>query len=109
MSFFDDDPFDSIVREFFGENNKRAQRKESFIKGEEDERVIDFIENSDNAYLIIELPGFSEEDIKVVLEGRTLQIKAQKKELDNIKDYLAKKLARGEIYTRSIPQKIEAK
>lgn len=65
MSFFDDNPFDSIVREFFGENPRRGYRRRNIIRGEDEEQVIDLIESDDKVYLIFELSGYNEEDIFV--------------------------------------------
>ena len=55
MGFFDDDPFDDIVREFFGGSPVRGRKRQNVIKNEEDDRVIDFIEERDKVYLIFEL------------------------------------------------------
>ena len=46
MGFFDDDddPFEGIVREFFGPSIRRG-RRETIADGEEEERNIDFVED----------------------------------------------------------------
>ena len=94
MNFFDDDGFDSIVDEFFGRRGHGTDRrkKSAFIRGEDEERVIDFIEDDDNVYLIFELPGFNEKDVAVVVKGKSIEISAQKKSIDKVRDYLAEKL-----------------
>ena len=42
MNFFNDDPFEDIVKEFF--SPRQRGNTEEVIKGEEEERTIDFIE-----------------------------------------------------------------
>ena len=110
MSFFnEDDPFDSIVREFFENGSRNNYRKRTFINNEEDERVIDFIETSDCVYLIFELPGFSEEDTNVKVEGKYVNIIVKKKEIESVKEYLAQKLSAGIKYRKSLPDFINPK
>ena len=109
MGFFDDDPFENIVEEFFGRHKPFGSKREQFIRGEGEERVIDFIETNDKVYLIFELPGYSEEDVTVELKGRHIEITAQKNNLENIKEYLAQKLSKGLRYKRTLPDFINPK
>jgi len=110
MGFFDDDPFESIVEEFFGRTRPSfARRKEQFISGEDEERVIDFVETDDKVYLIFETPGYTENDVSVVASGNHIEIKAQKKNFDNVKEYLAQKLSHGLHYKRVLPNFISSK
>lgn len=112
MGFFDDnDPFESIVREFFGPNGvpNRRYKREAFIRGEDDERVINIVEDSDYTYIIFELPGFEEEDVMIRIKDSIVEIKIQKKNLEGIKEYLAQKLKTGMSYTRRLPEAINPK
>jgi len=57
MSFFDEeDPFENIVREFFGDS--RLQPSEKMIQTEREERIIDFVETENKIFVIFELPGY---------------------------------------------------
>lgn len=110
MSFFDDDndPFDDIVREFFGRKPARKQGREQFIKGEEEDRTIDFLEDEKNIYLVFELPGFSEKDIFVKVNGKELEVSAKKSNGENIQDYLNQKLRQGLSIKKSLPSSANA-
>lgn len=111
MSFFDDDdPFDSIVREFFGASPIRRRRNQGqFIKGENEDRTIDFIEDEDYIYLVFELPGFSERDVSVIVKGKELEVSAQKSNGENIQDYLNQKLRQGFIIRKQLPNFVSTK
>ncbi len=111
MSFFDDndDPFDSIVREFFGGPVRRRKRGEHFISGEDEDRTIDFIEDDNYIYLVFELSGFNEEDISVNIKGKDLEITAQKLNEENIQDYLHQKLRQGLFVKKHLPNFINPK
>ncbi|GEM_PF-949383 len=111
MGFFDDeDPFDSIVREFFGgEPLHRRKRREQFIRGEDEERKIDFVEDEDYVYFIFELPGFSEKDVSVIVNGRELEISAEKVNGEGIQDYLHQKLRQGLVIRRELPNFVSNK
>lgn len=104
MSFFNDDPFDEIVREFFGENQtNRRKYSEKIIEGEDEERTIDFIESGKNIFLIFEIPGYSEEDVSVKLKGKVIEITAKKKNLENVQGYLSRKLRGGVYLKKTLP------
>jgi HSP20 family molecular chaperone IbpA len=104
---FGEDPFD-IFREFFGERPTKRYKRQ-FIQGEEDERVIDLIETDKKAYFIFELPGFDEEDLSVEVIGNSIEIIAKKKNLSEVKDYLANKLKPVVRYKRNLPSFISTK
>jgi HSP20 family molecular chaperone IbpA len=113
MSPFDDDifnndPFESIVREFFGETPKRKYEKR-FEQGEEEERVIDFIEGDGKAYFIFELPGYTEDDVFVNVSGKIIEIVAKKKNTAETKEYLSQKLKNGIRYKRTLPDFVNPK
>lgn len=102
------DPFDDIIKQFFGEPVRRSSRRPAeFTQGEEEERVMDFIQSGGKAYLIFELPGFSSKDISVSVKNNRLEIKAQKKSTGNVQDYLASRLTEGKTLRKSLPQGIE--
>lgn len=111
MSFFDDnnnEPFDSIVREFFGEP-VRKERREQFIRGEDEDRTIDFVEDEDYIYLVFELPGFNEKDVSVIVKGKELEISAQKSNGENMQNYLNQKLRQGLFVKKQLPNFISPK
>jgi len=104
--FFGEDPFDSIIREFFG---RTPRRNGTFISGEEEDRNIDFIEGNDYVYFIFELPGYNEEDINISIKGRELQIRVRKKITENVQAYLSRKLSQEVSITKNIPNFISPK
>ncbi len=103
MNFFDDDPFEEIVREFFGNSPVRRTRKRQFIHGEGEDRVIDFIEDDKKIYLIFELPGFNEKDISIKIKSQTLEISAKKSNEEGIQTYLNQKLRQGIFIKKNLP------
>ena len=109
MSFFDDDPFESIMRDFFGQSPARGRRKDAIIEGEEEERVIDFVEDGEKVYLVFELSGYGEKDIIVSVKGKELEIKAQKSSREDIQDYLAEKMHIGVFIRKNLPNFINPK
>lgn len=110
MSFFDnnEDPFDSIVREFFGGSPIR-RRNNQFIENEEEDRTVDFIEDESQVYLIFELPGFSEKDISINIKGKELEISAEKNKREDTQEYLNQKLSQGLNIKKKLPSFIKAK
>ena len=60
MGFFDDDPFEEILRDFFSEGRQRTSSAGSkkIIKSEREERIIDYIEEEDYVYFVFEVPGY---------------------------------------------------
>lgn len=111
MSFFDDesDPFDDIVREFFGERKPRTRSAGNVVRGEKEERIVDYIEEKDYVYFVFEIPGYSKEDIEVELNDNILEVNASKKKLENVQDYLTSKLKKGAYFKKTIPEKIKVK
>ena len=85
--FFDDgnDPFDQLVKQFFGhapgKSKPRMQRK---VDSQEDLSSGEVIENDDIVYLIFEIPGFSDQEIKISVKDNILEIKAEKKSKEDI-------------------------
>lgn len=110
MSPFGNDPFDEIIREFFGQApSARRRHREQFIEGEDDDRIIDFIEDNKKIYLVFELPGYEEKDVSVNVEGRNLKVEAKKTNGENIQDYLNQKLKRGVVLQKTIPDFVDSK
>lgn len=112
MPFDDDffnDPFENIVREFFGQSPIRNKKREQFIRGEEEERTIDFVEDEKNIYLIFEIPGYGEKDVFVVVKGKDLEITAKKSKIENIQDYLYEKLKQGIQIQKKLPSFVNTK
>jgi len=101
MSFFDEDPFEDIMNEFFRESPLRRERQ--FISGEDEDRIIDFIEDEERVYLIFELPGFNQKDISVNVVGRDLEVSAKKSNNEVIQDYLNQKLKQGILIQKKLP------
>ena len=108
MTFFDDDPFENIVRDFFGGGTKRNSDRK-FISGEEEERKIDFIETDKNVFIVFELPGYDREDIRVNVSGANLEVSAQKKCSESVADYMAQKLEQKIKITKTIPSFLKKK
>lgn len=106
--WFDNDPFDSIVRQFFGESPQRRRRYNS-QREDEQENEPEIIETNDSFYVIFEMPGYSKEDIIVGIKDRHLEIKAIKKEGEEIMDYLFDKLQKGMIIKKTLPSFISSK
>ena len=52
MSFFGDEGFDEMVNELFG--GRPTTRRKKIISGEQEERVIDFIEGGKEVYFVFE-------------------------------------------------------
>jgi len=109
MDWNNNDPFDSIVREFFGESPRRRRRHEEFTEGEEEDRVIDFIETDDALYLIFELPGYSNKDVTLALKDRRLEVQAHKQNAANAQEYLAQRLKQGIIIKKTLPGNVLVK
>ena len=112
MNFFDDDPFDEIVREFFGHREGKPRRRYDYrrvIEGEDDERSIDFIESGKKVFIVFEIPGYSKEDISINVGKREMEITAKKTNFENTQNYLIPKLKHGVKIKKIIPSSANAK
>jgi len=119
MGFFEDnDPFESIVREFFGHSpstRASAGRKhsETIIQGEEEDRIIDFVEDENSIYLVFELPGYNEKDVSVTIKGKDLEIRVAKNNescyAEKAQEYLIQKLCQGIFIKKTLPKFIQPK
>jgi len=106
MGFFDDDndPFESIVREFFqGTGPARTTSSRNFLKSEKEERVIDYIEEGKTIYFVFELFGYNKEDIKVEVGKDFVKVEAKKKNMEKVQDYLVNKLSKGMKIKKEVP------
>ncbi|MBS3084527.1 Hsp20/alpha crystallin family protein [Candidatus Pacearchaeota archaeon] len=95
MGFFDDDPFESIVREFFGEAKPKTSSSRGLIKNEREERYVDYIEEDRKIYFIFEIYGYSKKDISVNIGKEFVEVEAKKKDFENVQHYLISKLKKG--------------
>jgi HSP20 family molecular chaperone IbpA len=109
MDIFGNNSFDEIVKEFFGNSSVREKNREQFIKGEDEDRVIDFVEDDEKVYLVFEFPGFDEKDIMIAVKGRELEISAQKLKRENVQDYLNQKLGQGLSIRKKLPDFVDSK
>lgn len=105
--FSDNDPFEDIVQSFFGQRNPRRARISRKQEIEEDEG--EFLETSDAFYMILEVPGFDEEDVSIKAKGRELEIQISKKDLEGIKHYLISKLEQGIHIIKTLPEDADVK
>lgn len=109
MSFFDDDPFEDFVNQFFGNNPNYRQRTNEVITGEQDERTIDFIETDKETFLVFELPGYRKEDVHVEINKTEIKIIAKRKISESVADYLAHKLSKGVEISKPLPKNLAKK
>jgi len=113
MPFDDDffnDPFENLIRDFFrGSSLEQRRRSQRFIKGEEEDRVIDFVEDGKKLYLVFELPGFDEKDVSVMIKGKEIKIVAKKAKTEDLRDYLSEKLRRGISIQKQLPNFVSTK
>ncbi len=104
---FNNDPFEDIVNQFFG-NSARVRRSRSKRNVEEEEQNTQFIEEENYVYLIIELPGYSEKDINISIDDDTINVSAKTKQVV-AQDYLAQKQKEGITIEQIIPENIKTK
>jgi len=111
MGFFDEeDPFENIIREFFEHSSGQISNgPREFIKGEEEDRKIDFVETKDKIFLVFEIPGYSEKDIKVEIRKGEVIIKADKKNIEDVPNYLYNKLSQGFYIKKGLPRFVNHK
>ncbi|MEN7982472.1 MAG: Hsp20/alpha crystallin family protein [Nanoarchaeota archaeon] len=110
MSFFDDDNgFEDIMNNFFGQNSGYRQRNNEVISGEQDERMIDFIETDKDVFLIFELPGYQKEDVRVEVSKNEIKVVARRKVGESVADYLAHKLSNGIELIKPLPKSLGKK
>ncbi|MBI2452357.1 Hsp20/alpha crystallin family protein [Candidatus Pacearchaeota archaeon] len=107
---FGEDPFESIMRDFFGHGfGRKRGRRGTIIRGEEEDRNIDFIETKEKVFIVFELPGFDEKDVSVGVDKRELEIRAKKSDGEKMQSYLLQKLKGGIHFRRKLPDFINPK
>ncbi|MFZ5954910.1 MAG: Hsp20/alpha crystallin family protein [Nanoarchaeota archaeon] len=106
--FGEKDPFEDLIREFFGPR-RGGRERETIIKGEEEDRIIDFIETGKHIFIVFELPGYDEKDISIDTKGKELMIKASKSEDGGVQEYLMSKLKHGILIKKILPPFVDAK
>ena len=108
-----DDPFDNLVNQFFGHNKSKSAkvkgRRVDFSDNEEDLSAGECIEDNSIVYLLFEIPGFSEKDIRLAVKEGILEINAMRKSSNQVPDYLAAKMESGVIFKRSLPSGVSKK
>lgn len=110
MSFFDDDPFEDIMKSFFGQSSGYTRdRSNEMISGEQDERMIDFIETDDDAFVVFELPGYRKEDVNVDVTKSEIIVSAKRKVGESVASYLVQKLSNGIELTKPLPKSLHKK
>ena len=107
MSFFGDEGFDGMVNELFG--GRPTTRRKRVITGEQEERVIDFIEQGKEVYFVFEIPGYSFDDVKVEITKNEIFVKAVKEKLAEVQPYLKEKLIRGVEFKKELPSFVKHK
>lgn len=110
MGLFDDnDPFESIFEEFFGGSRGGRKRREQFIRGEDEDRTVDFIETIKDIYLLFEVKGYNEKEIFIAVNGGQLEINARKSSKEDVQSYLHQKLKQGLTIKKKLPEFVDAK
>ena len=108
MSFFDnDDPFEDIVSQFFGNHPGVRKSRVRRVRNEEEQNT-QFIEEDNQIYCIIELQGYNEKDIQVVINENMLIISA-KSSASEPQIYLAQKHKEGITIQQTIPSRVKTK
>lgn len=74
--FENDDPFEEIVNQFFG-GRRQSQKRYRKIREENEENTYS-IEEKDYIYILIEIPGYRKDDIKVDVRNNILEINVNK-------------------------------
>jgi HSP20 family molecular chaperone IbpA len=109
MGFFDDDPFEDFVNQFFNRDAGYQRGENEMISGESDERMIDFIETDNDVFIIFELPGYSKEDVEVSVDKAEIEVVAKKKVGESVVPYLAHKLSSGVELRKPLPKSLQKK
>lgn len=105
---FEDDPFEDIVNQFFGNSERiRRSRIKRFV--DEEDQNSQFIEEDNYIYLIVELPGYSEKEISVSIKGDRIVISAKSSQRIEAQDYLEQKRREGIMIEQILPDNIKTK
>lgn len=104
--FYTNDPFQDIVNQMFGQNGRRTRVAR---RAEPTEDTEEFLETDDAYYLILETPGFQEDDAFIKVKGKELEIQLTKKNLEGIKHYLVAKVEQGMTIVKTLPEDADTK
>jgi HSP20 family molecular chaperone IbpA len=104
--FFTNDPFEDIVNQMFGRGGTRRSR---VARRQETEEENEFLETDDAYYLLLETPGYTEDDVFVKVKGKELEIQVSKKNLEGVKHYLVAKLEQGITFMKTLPEDAHSK
>lgn len=106
---FDNDPFEDIVKQFFG-NSATVRRRRSVDRiRDEEEQNTQFIEDEEYIYFIMDLPGYAEKDIRISVKENILLVSAKASQKPETQDYLAQKHREGITTQQQIPYNIKNK
>ena len=109
MSFFDDDdPFEDIVSQFFGNHPGVRKSRVRRVRDEEEQNT-QFIEEDNKIYCITELPGYNEKEIQLEIRDNMLIVSARTINNSEKQSYLAQKHKEGITIQQIIPSKIKTK
>lgn len=110
MGFFNEDPFEDIVREFFGGSPGRVSKSQKeVVSGEDEERNIDYVETPDRIFLVFELPGYVERDVSVEVKSNKINVVASKKNLNNLSPGMINKFSKDVEFSKALPSTIKNK
>ena len=104
--FFTNDPFQDMVNQMFGQGGRRTRVAR---RTEPTEDTEEFVETNDAYYLILETPGYGEDDAFVKAKGKELEIQLAKKNLEGVKHYLVAKLEQGMTIVKTLPEDADPK
>lgn len=105
---FEDDSFEDIVNQFFGNSGRiRKSRIKRFV--EDEDQNSQFIEEDNYLYLIVELPGYSEKEISVSIKEDRILISAKSSRRIEAQDYLEQKRREGIMIEQILPDNIKTK
>ena len=97
------------MNEIFGGARKRGSNGRTVVQGESDERVIDFVEDGKNIFIVFELPGFRKKDVMVAVKGLELEVHAKRQNPDGVQPYLMQKLGGGVSIKKTLPKFVNSK
>ena len=105
---FDNDPFENIVNQFFGQS-ARVRRPRARRALEEDSQNTQFIEEGDYVYMIIEIPGYTEKEVSVIVKDSTIFISAKASQKMEAQDYIEQKRRQGLTLEETLPGNVKTK
>ncbi len=104
MGFFDDDPFDDIVKEFFGGGASKRFSSRKFGNVEDTSNL--FVEGSKFTYLVLDLSG--KRDINVDIKDHVVRNRYGEKVSTGKKIVISDSIG-GEVTEYALPKKLKTK